>query len=710
MPNNTPYSGFSAFISNRPCIYPGALASEFLRIGKSPDKFLQKANSFVMRRGKAPSRGYFLMKAEDVKALDQQQALGSFSFTLTLNDAFGSVTIQKLGIVRAQSLAGMNVRVDQAIPYLVEIADARAIAHYSAVDEWYNARSYQYLKTTDAPDYFYDSTNSGALWTWEEMIQDLWGKLPSDIGAYSAALQAPDEYPENYIFRGMSAWDCLNKVLDDLSHTVVPQVDGSFRIVAKGADQGIVGNQVSLAQQGFVREDSWDYPECLSGMFLPSKVAVYFHSAYHAFQSITPDPDSRIVTGKDAFLTQPLVKKEITSTDILPGLEAPAGTVACLHDSLCAYHDEQGTILNDADLQTRAEQITELFLTAKKYQQDPELHATYLGFHTEILPGSEVSAVAWFDIGRGSRTEVLLSPVEAAEGDSLYGLGRKFVDDILAKETVASPDLSRNAEPTDRWAFVQVYGADIEPGGVGEAKVYYGTHTGGGAITWTLSTKIIALHNPWNAKLKQDDKVFAHWHLQTRRWISTLPRKPVLFKGELAGSMCPGEDGAPNGPLKDVDSCVEVSATVIKNPYNLAGIYGDKFVAFYDCELENYVALQVQHHHEAYVRADDLTHRAGCIEETDENGNPTGRVIPNGDCSVRYSKRKIAIMYCEDPTLDLTLIDPEAVDILVAWWVEGKTIKGRFQPGYVLCPCDYYDEVLHIGTDCATGSGSGSGG
>ena len=371
-----------------------------------------------------------------------------------------------------------------------------------------------------------------------------------------------------------------------------------------------------------------------------------------------------------------------------------------------------GNLLNAGELGTRATTIAESYLAALQYRDDCALHSVYLGYHNSILPGTEVEAVWWFELGNGSRTEVLLSPLKYLPEDNPTKLGSTNVADALAWESVSSPDVARAFEPTDRWTMVEPLDT-IDKEDVGDARVLYGSHAGAGPITWTDSGKVIALHNPWPIPLQADKKVMAFWHLQTRRWIAANPRRGALYTGTLYADMCPDNNALPlGGTIKDADSCEDIEVDSVLNPYELAGKGLDKFVAFWDCNADSgngaYVVLQVQHHEEEYVRA-DFTNVAGCTEELDGEGNPTGRTVPTYECKVKYSKRKISVMWCNDPQTDLTLINAEQYDFLIDVWQQDLNIYGRFLPAYVLCPCDTFDDVLLVGTDCGSGSGSGSG-
>jgi hypothetical protein len=704
-----------SFGSEKHACDPAQLAMGMTQAELSPYKFWEKANSFTMPRGKHPSVGYLLMLHRDIEEL--KVGLNEFDYYIQFYDSYkGGVTINNLAIARMDAVTGMNVKNVAEVMYLVQLVDARAIAHYSAVDKVYNVRSYQYLNTSDQPDYYGFSLNGGSVWTWQQIVEDLWNELPSPMGSPIFDVSWPTHTPENYQFRGMNAWDAINYILDTTGHTVYPNLLGQYTIAPKGKNQNIQQFEQVLRNEGYTKDMSWDYPDRKMALGIPEKVTVYFHTAYHAFQNVVgTDPNFRVLTGKDAWLSKPLYKEEYTSSTLFTDLQPIQGTNVALHDSLCAYYDEQGSLLNAADLTQRATDVAEGYLMSKSYRNNPVLHGVYLGYHPEILPGPEVECVRWFEIGRGSRTEILLSPLHYTPEDQIMGLGQHYVNSMLAWESVAPPDVARAHEPTDRMILCKVYGGDIPKEDVGQAKVLYGTHTGNSKITWAETSKLINLHNPWPQKIAEDTRVMAFWHLQTRRWVvAYVPRSFTLYTGELQAAMCPADKGIPKSyKLKDITACKDVTPVYeVENPLKLAAKANKKFVAFHNCELNEgnggYQILQVEHD-EFQIVIDQFTNVPGCVPELDTYGNPTGRNTLSYECKVKYRAQKFSLQTCADSLGDFTLVNAEARQILTDWWVDGLYIKGRYEPAYVLCPCDPYDEVLHIGADCATGSGSGSG-
>lgn len=660
--------------------------------------FENKANAFSLPSGKDPGNGWVLMQSKDLQTLVSGMTT-RFSISLTFKDDVDTVTIRKLDIASAQALIGTEKYADNGIS-LVHLVDARSAAHFSAIDKAYNVRSYRVLVTGggNEPDYYEPTLNAGAPWTWQELIADLWQALPGVMTGYTLNATFPDQPPENYTFRGLNAWDALNKVLDDLDHTIFRNLDGAWTIAPKGDAQPDYFTATN-AWKDMLDRPAWIFPVVDKLLCVPAKVKFYFPTVWHAFQNEANDSTAQIVCGKDAWLMKPVYEVEYSTTNDYPVALAVSGSVA-IHDSRAAYYDEVGDILNAAELTARANKLGKIYISSKRYASSanfhPHLHPIYNGFHSDFTVGPLVSAVAWSSLaGAGPKTEILLSPLEYRVQDDPLGLGRFHVDEVLAYESVSPPDIARNREPSTRTLLVETY-EDIHSESHGLASVQFGIHGGTGFILWSDSGKKIELHNPWENDIPKEKKVLAFWHDQTRRWICSQRLEGVLFKGTLNYPMCP-TDKAVISSLIDLQNCKTIDVTEVDNPLKLAGEQGDMFVAYKDCEDDKYKVLQVQHKYEEYVRA-DFTSSGGCVDDG------YGVLVPTYDCKIRYSKRKIAVMWCQDPVTDLTLVNTTQYNFLVDWRIEGYNIIGTFLPAYVMCACDPYDEVLATGTECQTSS------
>lgn len=679
---------------------PDALSDYFSVERLDPAVFQNKANSFSLPSGRDTGNGWVLIRNNSLKLLVSGMTT-RFSLTLIFENDGDTVTIQKLDIASAQTLVGTEKYADDGVA-LVHLVDARSVAHFSAIDKAYNVRSYRVLVTGggNQPDYYEPTLNAGVPWTWTQMIDDLWSNLPGVMLGYTNSATFPDQPPENYVFRGLNAWDALCKVLDDLDHTVYRNLNGAWTIAPKGAEQVDYYAATDRWKES-LDQPSWLFPSVNKLLCVPSKVKFYFPTVWHAFQNETNDSTAQIVCGKDAWLMRPVYAVTYTTSTDYPQALAVGGSVA-IHDSRAAYYDETGAILNEAELTARANKLGKIYISSKRYAAgdgatfNAHLHPIYIGFHSDFTVGPLVSAVSWSSLaGSGPKTEILLSPLEYRVQDDPLGLGRFHVEEVLSQESVSPPDIARNREPATRILLVETYDA-IESGNYGLASVQYGMHGGVGLILWSDSGKKIELHNPWENDIPKNKKVLAFWHDQTRRWICSQRLEGILFKGTLNYPMCP-DDKATTSSIINLQTCETIDVTELPNPLKLAGEQGDMFIAFKDCEDDEYKVLQVQHKYEEYIRG-DITSTGGCSDDG------YGTLVPNFDCKVRYSKRKIAVMWCQDPMVDLTLINTTQYNFLVDWRIEGYNVIGTFLPAYVMCACDPYDEVLAVGTECQTSS------
>ena len=670
------------------------IAALYSREGRSLDA-LSQANSFILPSGAVHGRGWVVLRKSDVEAAIAYGG-STFQISLGFSDQFGTFQIQKLGIASATALTGTTTKTDEAL-YLVHLVDARAVAHYSAIDKAYNVRSYRILQAGNAPDYYEPTLNGGAVWSWQEIIDDLWTILPTVMGSVSFDASWPASTAENYIFRGINAWDAIHKILTDTCHTIYRNLAGNWTIRPKGWPQADL-DAAAARNRLYLDLPSWGY-SANAAPCIPEKLSVFFTTTFNSFKDVAPDVQSVIVSGKDAWLMQPLYRKDITITGIDPDVVPVPGSSASIHHSLAAYYDELGNIVNQAEVDQRALDLAEIYLESKRFTDGSNIHPIYHGFHSDFLPGSQISAVCWMSCGNGPKTEVLLSPLFFRKEDVPMGLGRHLVDDVLSQESVGPPDVARNREPMARTILVKAYD-DILPEDYGTAIVLYGIHGGSGAIFWDESSKLIELHNPWPIKLRAGDKFLAFWHDQARRWIASRPQDGLLYKGVLTADMCPAASGYVDN-LVDVQSCDVEFVSQVGNPLQLAAMAGDNIIAYRDCETDGFNVLQVQHHEEEYVRA-DFYQTNGCVDDG------YGTLVPTYDCKVKYSKRKISVQWCQLPQENLTLFNTEVVNVMTNWTVSGYVIYGEFRPVYVMCPCDPYPELLAVGEDCSTGSGSGA--
>lgn len=700
---------------------------EYLKDQGRPYEHVEKCNRFILPVGKEYGRGWILMNASDVVAM--RNTAGCFNsyvnairFRPSEDGDNTGFQVTKLGISRVYSVTGYNQDyIDSNNAGLadhfavVEFVDARYSARMTSINKQYNVRSYDVLDIYDSPTFWDDTLNSGVRWTWAQIVQDIIGLLPSSFTASIdiSSAQFPNTYPENLKFPGLSAWDALCEILHQTGNAIWRNSNGDWYISTYNNNPFPFTNKVYMEK--FLEDGSWDlprYPLTQENINIPEKIVVYFPTLKNDFQAYA---DTKLVDGGDVHDIYPLYSLERSVSS-----SAVTGTKVSLHSPLFATYDEQGNLINSSILASMADNMATLFKAAKGWSSSSRQNV-YLYYHN-LFCGTDISAVQWYNTGAGSRTEILRNPFKFVPGDEHYELGRMHLNEVLSWENFATTAELRKHNPFTRFAIAKVKDGpsdqDIPPNGVGVARILYGSHSGAGSITWASSGKDIYLHEIYGKTIPKGKKVTCYWHLQTRRWIAVyfedIPCIPEFHTGTLQYDMCPTENGT-SIDLIDICDCTAGCGSIgsggisvtLKNPFKLAGRAGKKvFVYHTKCggvggNQDECVILQVEHEaHELIENHFEHTSGQPCDAQT-------GQVDPSGICKVYYDYREYSVMTCKSTATQATLFTAERVDALTDWWVDGLEIKGEFTPIWVVCICDPYTVVLHIGTDCAYGSGTG---
>jgi hypothetical protein len=679
---------------------------EYLKSRGRPYEHVLKCNRMILTAGREYGRGWLLMRGVDARELYNAQlsdgaqtgTLNAFSHKIKFhplrNDSEEGVEIKKLGITRIYSVLGysqdmLNSMEDADHYVIVEFVDARFVARMSTVYKGYNVRSYIIMSvaTDSDPDYWGDTLNSGTPWTWEEVLEDLFAMLPSaEFGSGNRDLTLgiyPSFAPQDLKFAGICALDAIMEILRNTGNTLVRDLDGKWWVHSYQNQQT---DYDATGLEPFLEDPTWDLPRNPAtnrSLIIPEKLVIYFPRMYHAFQALA---STKIVDGGDAWSLQSLYIKEETLTT-----KGMSGTKVGIFAALYADYDEEGNLINGAQLNTAAARMSEEYMAAKGWTSK-SLQNIYLYYH-DVECGSEVSAVQWSNAGLGARTEVLLNPFRYTPGDETHELGRQHISEILAWECFAPPDIARKHHPVTRFLIAKM-DAQLAIDGTGVASVYYGTHTTTSAITWTDSGKDIYVHNKTACIVAANEFVACFWHLQTRRWIVVYAAPPKFYQGTINANMCP-VDSASSSDLHNIFCCETLGTTSLANPYKLAGLAGAKVLVYKDCQAGEYRIAQIEHQQFELVKG--FNKQEAC---------PYGTYYQ--DCVLEYKFRNFSVMTCETADTTATALLGQLVEVLTDWWVSGLKIYGYKRGVYVMCKCDPVEVLLHTGTDCgASGSGSG---
>ncbi len=414
------------YIDGKRCQDPGELkisADE----NQTPLDFWSRANSYTCPLGPDPGSAWAILTRADANTL----AHDSFH-SMRFEDGLTNETISSLGIVRQfamnRALAG-----DEKATVLIELQDKRRQLRMSDINVQYNVRIPAPSVTAGTSLYYTESRNGGALWTWQTMLDDIWGALPSIAGTAPTLPFSPDATPEGFRFVGVNAWDALHVVLTKLQVTTrLDPFEDEFSYIRLGVEQ-------TLNLSDFAERLVYDYDpgQAYNLSKMPEKVRVYF-GRRELYQGIEKDTTQAGNWEMDPF----------TSIDVATNVSgALAGTVQKVWDDLAATIDGAGSVDNGAALTSRANEVT-AGIVAKLNVSHERNRKLYEGIIT-FLPGSQVTEVIWRNYGDGNGlfTELIQSPKSAA----LEGSGVATVASgnglAVVGEHLESPDLSRNQYP-----------------------------------------------------------------------------------------------------------------------------------------------------------------------------------------------------------------------------------------------------------------------
>lgn len=363
-----------------------------VRLG-TPLDFWQRANSYSCPLGSEPGSAWLLMSRMAVDYLDVNAW-----HELKWQSEYDTLVIPKLVMTRATC---MNKDGDSKGCYLVEFRDKRHVLQMTAVARQYNLRLPDYEITEDQTYYeeTLDDDGGGGLipWTWQRVLEDLWEELPADLAGEAPDLPyEPEGAPEELQYFGAewSAWSAIGDLLAACGCTIkYDPIEDTFSVVKMGTTQSGLSATLESLKTRLV----YDYKpkQNLALATLPATIRVLF-------------PRQRDPRRDRWEIALPYEE------DIPTGASGAAeGTIVAVWDDTIAQTNENGDVTNTAELSARANEVAQnWFNRAEKSFERNRRH--YSGIGKLILPGSEVSEVAWRDYGDqlGLVTEVRQFPAE----------------------------------------------------------------------------------------------------------------------------------------------------------------------------------------------------------------------------------------------------------------------------------------------------------
>lgn len=359
------------------------------------------ANSYFCPLGPEPGVGHVLMMQSDLSAIDT-----TGDMTLAFDDGT-LVKFTKLQFVNAMAVSEGTLTANRV--YLVKVADKRLGYKKFAppLNKAYNVRSYVSLREPTetakivAADCYTESLNSGALWTWTTMLQNIWSN--GSYGTWPGLPSTPAGYPEGFHFTGESNWEALNGVLDLLDFAVkCDPFTGNLSIVDLTVEQN--GLTSAIATIGPTLDSADPYWGAKS--YYPTTVAVQYEKQFAMYGNL---PDAEL-TGNVLFGTIQTYNKATSKAN------ANSGKVIKNEQEKYVQEEYGGTVWADRDTEA-TEKKDRLLLRQAKSESFARIRCQ--GIVKTVSPGSQVKAVLWRNWGNGTVTEIARFPGFASMRDML---------------------------------------------------------------------------------------------------------------------------------------------------------------------------------------------------------------------------------------------------------------------------------------------------
>lgn len=367
-----------------------------LRFDSPPE--LALANSLYIASGRWPARGWILLKRGDYNQITN---LFRTDFQLQINDFSNpQLTFQNLAIVQARCVT-KGVSADPNAIYLVELTDHQGVLA-NPWGQWPTSSQYNVVAPAYPGQFYQQTLNAGAVWTWNSLVQDLWTQMPL-LGPYPGLPVTPTGTPENYVFPGEGCWDALNHVLDHLGLTISTDLTQAspYGIVVPGAEDT---NFTNLQTQHLnIMEEDYEYLDSGAAR-APGGVFVFFHRANQFY-------GTEETVRRDNFQWQGTPLYSIFVTAPSPYNASPGQGYLWADVSVRYDVDGKPLAADVAAAQVVAQSLANAYYTRITRGTAGYLRQVYGG----VLPftaGSQVDGVRWFQVdGRaGWRTGIMRGP------------------------------------------------------------------------------------------------------------------------------------------------------------------------------------------------------------------------------------------------------------------------------------------------------------
>ncbi len=340
-----------------------------------------RATTILNVIGWQPSLGYLLMLRRDLAKLNMEKL---HDLVVDNPDGSGPVTSKGWLAIASECLTPGDANDPKSL-HLLTIADGRWRAgangglHAAGVNQNFN------LPTASQFDrYLVDRSLGDVVFGWDDMVSKLWtDKLTHHLGSYPGLPVSLTGVPVGWAFNGVSAYAAVNMILDHLYCALAPNLDGSFRIVQLGVNDGTVRN---LGQQAGKLIDDAEYFESKRGK-MPGTLRFHFNQVYEIYGE-----EQTVTRGDVGFQWQSYAAHII---DVANTHGGDTNVTHAIWSCMPAVYDPLTNTITSTSLSgcnARAAAHAALYFTA--LNGCPRIEQTYSGI-VNVLPGSQIKGVAW---------------------------------------------------------------------------------------------------------------------------------------------------------------------------------------------------------------------------------------------------------------------------------------------------------------------------
>ena len=240
------------------------------------------ANQFVRTVNRQPSYGYVLISRANLARIEQRAPIRHPVHQLKISDGERSTTINKLAIVRSQSLTPTNHNNrdshDPNEAILLTLVDTRYYAAWSCIYKSYNRR--------DADNQIHD------IQTWASMLNNIWKLgVPRLMGSLLYRGRLPSWKPEDYRFDGVPGWEAILHICEQFQWIIAPTSSNSNYVLHTYTPTPSLSENEKRAYDAAVSSYMLDREAPYHRLVLPEKICVFAHNRdYQYWQSPAPDP------------------------------------------------------------------------------------------------------------------------------------------------------------------------------------------------------------------------------------------------------------------------------------------------------------------------------------------------------------------------------------------------------------------------------------